>query len=423
MTSSIDQEKDTAPGGAWSIPGFRRLWLANTADAWAVSMLPAAVILALVHQGSGAMVLGPVLAAKTVGFVIATVPGGVLADRWSRRKAMVLACLLRAAAALVLPMTLTGPTWGSAACVLLVGAGEGVFRPSYQAMVGDLVPERQRQSANALSTITFRLALVLAPGVATTAVIWIGPWAVLVSTAVLWCLAALAVGGLPERHTGGPRPEGSVVAQFLAGVREARRHRWFVAGLVMLVFVLAAGEAAQMVLLPVISRDRFDTDLVYAAALTGYSVGALAGGAIMTRWTPRLPGLVAVLGLALYAGIPLALALSPVAWPLVAAYVLAGVGMELFNVPWFSAVQREVPPGLQARVSSLDFMVSYSMSPLGLVLLPVVVEETGARTALVGTAVVVLVACVGTLAVPGMTRFHTRRHRSADADPRDHGTR
>ncbi len=403
---------EQAERGAWSVPGFRRLWLANTADAWAVSLLPAAVTLALVHQGSGAMALGQVLAAKTVGFVVATVPGGVLADRWSRRKAMVLACLVRAVAALALPMALAGPSWGSAVCVLLVGAGEGAFRPSYQAMVGDLIPERQRQSANALSTITFRLALVLAPGVATTAVIWVGPGPVLVLTAVLWCLTAFAVRGLPERHVDNARPAESVLEQFMSGVREARRHRWFVAGLVMLVFVLAAGEAAQMVLLPVISRDRFGTDLVYAAALTGYSIGALAGGAVMTRWSPRLPGLVAVLGLALYAGIPLALALAPEAWLVLAAYALAGVGMELFNVPWFSAVQREVPSHLQARVSSLDFMVSYSMSPLGLALLPLVVVATGMETALIGTAIVVLLACVGTLAVPGMTRFHTRERRA-----------
>ncbi|CCH31238.1 MFS transporter [Actinosynnema sp. NPDC047251] len=400
MTTGVER-------GAWSIPAFRRLWLANTADAWAVSLLPAAVTLALVHQGSGATVLGPVLAAKTVGFVLATVPGGVLADRWSRRKAILLACLVRVVAALALPLALTGPSWGSVLCVFLVGAGEGAFRPSYQAMVGDLVPERQRQSANALSTITFRLALVLAPGVATAAVIWVGPWAVFLLTAALWCLVALAARGLPEHEVSGVRADESFGQQFMAGVREARRHRWFVAGLVMLVFVLAVGEASQMVLLPVISRDRFGTDLVFAAALTGYSIGALAGGAVMTRWTPRSPGLVAVSGLALYAGIPLALALSSDAWPVVGAYVLAGVGMELFNVPWFSAVQREVPPELQARVSSLDFMVSYSMSPLGLALLPLVVEASGVQHALVGTAVVVLVACVGTLAVPGMTRFRT----------------
>ena len=36
----------------------------------------------------------------------------------------------------------------------------------------------------------------------------------------------------------------------------------------------------------------------------------------------------------------------------VAAYVLAGVGVELFNVPWFTAAQREIAPDRLARVSS-----------------------------------------------------------------------
>ncbi|WP_189056210.1 MFS transporter [Longimycelium tulufanense] len=411
-----------ARSGAWSVPGFGPLWLSHTADAWAVSLLPAAVTLALVHRGEGAGALGVVLAAKTLGFVVATVPGGMIADRWSRPGAMTLACLVRAAAAAMLPIALLGPGWAAAGCVLLAGAGEGVFRPSYQAMVGDVVPEPQRQSANALSTISFRLALVLAPGMATTMTLWTGSWTVLLLTTVLWGLAALAVLRLPSRRAH-PHDTESILGQFRSGVREARRHRWFVAGLLMLVVVLSAGEASQLVLLPVISRDRFGTEVVYAAALTTYSIGALTGGAVMTRWIPRRPGLVAVIGLALYAGIPLALAFSWVVWPVLVAYFVAGVGMELFNVPWFGAVQREVDPALRARVSSLDFLVSYSMSPLGLVLLPIAVSSWGMQSVLVGTTVVVLVAGAASLTVPGMPRFHTppnRRgpHHRSDRTPR-----
>lgn len=48
---------------------------------------------------------------------------------------------------------------------------------------------------------------------------------------------------------------------------------------------------------------------------------------------------------------------------MVAAYVVAGLGIELFNVPWFTATQREVEPGKLARVSSLDFLFSYGLAP------------------------------------------------------------
>jgi hypothetical protein len=47
-----------------------------------------------------------------------------------------------------------------------------------------------------------------------------------------------------------------------------------------------------------------------------------------------------------------------------AAYTVAGIGIELFSVPWFIAAQREVAPAKLARVSSLDFLpVSFTASP------------------------------------------------------------
>jgi hypothetical protein len=47
-----------------------------------------------------------------------------------------------------------------------------------------------------------------------------------------------------------------------------------------------------------------------------------------------------------------------------AAYAVAGIGIELFSVPWFIAAQREVAPAKLARVSSLDFLpVSFTASP------------------------------------------------------------
>lgn len=54
----------------------------------------------------------------------------------------------------------------------------------------------------------------------------------------------------------------------------------------------------------------------------------------------------------------------------ITAYVATGLGIELFNVPWFTATQREVAPDKLARVSSLDFLLSYGLAPLGLVLIP-----------------------------------------------------
>jgi hypothetical protein len=41
-----------------------------------------------------------------------------------------------------------------------------------------------------------------------------------------------------------------------------------------------------------------------------------------------------------------------------AAYAVAGLGIELFNVPWFTATLREVEPDKLARVSSMAFAIT-----------------------------------------------------------------
>ncbi|MBE1604085.1 hypothetical protein [Actinopolymorpha pittospori] len=118
--------------------------------------------------------------------------------------------------------------------------------------------------------------------------------------------------------------------------------------------------------LPLVSRDRYGSEVVLAGAMTGYTVGALIGAVTMARWRPRNQGWVALAGLALYGFTPLVLMLAVHPTFIVGAYVVVGMGIELFNVPWFTATQREVAPSKLARVSSLDFLVSYGLPPIGL---------------------------------------------------------
>ncbi|MER7403728.1 MFS transporter [Streptomyces sp. NPDC000070] len=397
--------------GVLSVPGFARLLLCSTADAWAVFLLPVVVTVVLLRSGHGATGLGLVLAAKTFGYLLATLPAGIVADLYPRAKVISIACLVRLLSTGLLLFFVDGPLWLVAACVFVVGAGEGTLRPTQMAMLGDLVPEERRQAAIALTTITFRIALVLSPGLATTLTLWPGPITVLVLSMTLWLCAAIAVRGLSAseanttaRHSPQPMSE-----KLLGGIHAARRQPWFIAGLALLTLVLGVSDATQMVLLPVISKDRFGTESVYAVSLSAFALGALAGGLLMLRWRPPRPGLFAVLGIALIGAIPYALAFSANPWPVYVAHFVAGVGMEIFNVAWFAAIQREFAPEVRARVSSLDFLVSFAISPLSLALVPTVVAGAGMQPVLIAMGTIVAIACLGALTVPGTPRFQTAR--------------
>ncbi|MFC0111047.1 hypothetical protein ACFFRB_32905 [Kibdelosporangium aridum subsp. largum] len=84
-----------------------------------------------------------------------------------------------------------------------------------------------------------------------------------------------------------------------------------------------------------------------------------------------------------------------------------GVGIELFNVPWFTATQWEVEPRLLARVSSLDFLVSY-----GLALIAPAIDAFGTTAVLAACAAVCFAAPAVAALVP------SARHLKSSAQPK-----
>jgi hypothetical protein len=105
---------------------------------------------------------------------------------------------------------------------------------------------------------------------------------------------------------------------------------------------------------------------------------------------------------------PLALLLPVPAAVVVAAYVVTGAGIELFNVPWFTATQREIEPRMLARVSSVDFLLSYGLAPLGLALIAPAMAALGTAPVLLACAAVCLAAPVAAMLVPGSREFAIR---------------
>ncbi|WP_246170397.1 MFS transporter [Pseudonocardia hierapolitana] len=381
---------------------FVRLWTGTTASGLATWALPFLFGLAVLDGELGATGLGLALAARTVGFLTAVPAAGVLADRYPRRAVVAWSGSAAAVASPIAAAGLGTSTLVLAAAAAVVGAGQGACRPAFQALTAEVVAPEQRQQANAAITIAVRVSVLVAPSAAALLALAVDVRTLVAGTAALWLVAAV----LPPRGAAdAPPTRGPFLREFADGLAEARRHPWFLAGLAALTAVIATGYSATSVALPLISRDRYGTEAVLAAATTGYAVGALAGAFLVARLRPAAPGRAALGGLALYALAPLSLLLPVPAAVVVAAYVVTGIGIELFNVPWFTATQREVDPRLLARVSSVDFLLSYGLAPLGLALIAPAIAAFGAGPVLLACAVVCLVAPAAAMLVPGTRTF------------------
>jgi len=386
-----------------SLP-FVRLWTGNTASGLATWALPFILGLAVLERSLSAVDLGVVLAARTAGFLVAVPVAGVLADRHSRRGVVLWAGLIAGLATPVIAVGMGRSVLLTAAAAAVVGVGQGACRPAFQALTAEVIPEDRRQQANAAMTLAVRVTTLVAPGLTALLSQVASTQALVIGTGVLWLGTAL----IPPRGSFAPAPATErtrFFGEFADGLREARRHPWFLAGLGALTAVIATGYSATGVVLPLVSRDRYDTEAVLAGGLTAYTLGALAGAVVIARWRPKRQGWAALIGLGFYGFAPLSL-LFPVHPALViAAYAVAGLGIELFNVPWFTATQREVEPGKLARVSSLDFLFSYGLAPAGLAFIAPAIDGFGAAPVLAVCAVVCFAAPAAAALVPSSRDF------------------
>ncbi|MFJ3881152.1 MFS transporter [Streptomyces sp. NPDC090077] len=397
-------------------PAFLRLWAGTTASGLATWALPFVLGLAVLHRDLGAAGLGLVLAARTVGFLAAVAVGGVLADRHARRAVVLWSALAAGAAAPLLAAGLGRSVVLMTAAAALAGAGQGACRPAFQALVAETVDPERRQQANAAMTLAVRASTLAGPALTALLAAFLDVRTLLLGIGVLWLVAALvpAAGAAAPAAAAAPAPRAGFRAEFLEGIREARRHPWFLAGLAALVCVISLGYSATSVALPLISRDRYGTEWVLAAAMTAYTVGALAGALLIARLRPRSQGWAAFAGLAAYGFAPLSLVLPVHPAVVVAAYALAGIGIELFNVPWFTATQREVAPDKLARVSSLDFLVSYGLAPVGLALIAPAITAFGVTPVLTVCAAACFLVPAAAALTPTARHFARRAPAARD---------
>ncbi|WP_395575228.1 MFS transporter [Streptomyces sp. BK79] len=393
---------------------FLRLWTGATASGLATWALPFVLGLAVLDRTLTATGLGLLLAARTAGFLAAVPVAGVLADRHSRRGVVLWAGLAAGAAAPVIAVGLDRSVLLMAAGAAVAGAGQGACRPAYQALTAEVVDAGRRQQANAAMTLAVRVTTLVGPSLAALLAVFLDTRALLVGIGLLW-LAAACVPGRGARRGAAHAPSdptagtgrASFLAEFAEGVREARRHPWFLAGLGALTAVIATGYSATGVALPLVSRDEYGTEVVLAGAMTAYTAGALGGALLIARWRPRSPGRAALAGLAAYGFAPLSLVFPVHPVVVMAAYAVAGIGIELFNVPWFTAAQREVAPDKLARVSSLDFLLSYGLAPVGLAVIAPAIDTFGAGEVLTACAVICFAAPAAAALVPSSRAFST----------------
>jgi hypothetical protein len=261
------------------------------------------------------------------------------------------------------------------------------------------VPEDELQQASSATGTVETVAEFLGPALATALVLGVGPGSAFALDAATFLVSAAFLARLRPRERGAPVARQTVVAELREGWSEVRSRAWV--WVIILVFSLAllTSYGPWMTLGPTVSDVRYDTRAVFGILAAAMGAGTIAGALIGYRWRPRHPMRMGML-LALpwpFAAVCYALAL-PVAL-LVSVFVLAGIGIALFDIWWQTALAERVPAHVLSRVTAYDWMGSLALLPLGYVLAGPLGEALGAVDVLTVGGVIALVALGSSLFV------------------------
>jgi DHA3 family tetracycline resistance protein-like MFS transporter len=334
--------------------------------------------------------------------------GGVLADRHERRRVLIAADVIRAVALGALAtLTLTGglELWHVVALVAVYGVGEAFFGPAFHSIVPDLVPEPELVQANAIEQMVRPLAIRLAgPAVGGLLVAAAGPGTALAIDAGTFLVSALALGAIRARPPRGAARDAPARGQLREGFAYARSQSWLWATLMSAALALLCFWGPVEVLLPFLVKNELGgTATDFGLVLATGGIGAVAAA----WWTGRRPlprRHVLVMYVVWALGCATATGFAFVRRPWEAMVVNAAMEacFAVGAVIWITTLQRAVPAELRGRVSSVDWMVSFSLMPLSFALVAPVSHLAGVDATLIAGGALACAGTLGFLLVPGV---------------------
>ncbi|MET0560160.1 MAG: MFS transporter [Gaiellaceae bacterium] len=389
-------------GGLWRHSDFLKLWSAETISQFGSQVgglaLPLVAILVLDATAF------EVAALTTVGFlpfILFTLPAGVWVDRLPRRPILIVGDFGRAALLLTIPVAYIADvlTLGQLFVVgFLVGIFQVFFDVAYMSYLPALVDRDKIIEGNSKFEISRSAAQVGGPGLGGLLVqVFTAPYAVLLD-ALSFLASGLFIVGIRKEE---PRPEVAMV--------DGRKPSMWTELKEGLRFVLGnpnlRAQAGCTATSNLFSSVAFAILLVFAVreldlspgligvVFSAGAVGSLAAALTATRISRRFGiGPTSIVVAALFGPTMLLVAFAPVgnaAIPfLVAAMLLFGYTVVVYNIAQVSYRQAICPPQLQGRMNSVMRFIVWGTIPVGTLL-------GGALATWIGFRETIVVAAIG----------------------------
>jgi hypothetical protein len=397
---------------------FRRFYAGYVTSLLGTSMSSVAVAFAVLDSGGTAADLGYVFAAGIVPQVAFMLGGGVIADRFGRRRAMLTADAARCCAqgAFAAALFLGHPQiWVFVLLAVLRGTGDAFFGPALSGLTVEVASAGELGNANALLAVAQSATRVAGPALAGILVAVTGPAVVIACDAASYGASVLALALLWLPAAAQP-PAKSLLADLAEGWTEFRSRGWLVVTTVQFTLFNLLTWGPFLLLGPVLSKEYLGGAGAWGAVMAASGGGSVLGGLLALGRRPRRPiaaGTITTFGYA----VPCALlALHGPAVAVAVGALVAGIGSGLGAAFEATAIQQQVPAGALSRVSAFQTVTAFAFGPFAFAAAGPVAAAVGAGTVLGFGAAWSAVSTAAVLAVPAIWSVTWRGPASASAD-------
>ena len=355
---------------------YRLLFMAVGIEVFGTGMWTIVMVFQVLALDDSPLALSAVATGMSLGLFLFSIFGGVVADRFSKRKIIITVQGLTAAmmtGVAALSMTGTIELWHVGAASFVMGAGSAFFYPAYSAYLPQVLPPEQLLAANGLEG-ALRPSMGQGLGPALGGVIVGLFFPAIGAVIVAGCYAIAFVITLFLRHrdeamrSAQPEDRPGVWGDLRAGVKYVVHTRWLLWTLIFGSSLALIVQGPIEVLLPFLTRERFDdAEATFGFLLATYGIGGAIGS--LTVSSLKLPRRYLTFMILCWGGGTLPLVLIGAATNLIvmlAALFVVGAATGAGVVIWGTLLQRLVPIEMIGRVASLDFFVSIAFMPVSI---------------------------------------------------------
>ena len=384
----------------WTSRSFLLVWGGRNFCRLGDSIHEVALAWVVYKLTGSALAMGVMMAVTALPQVLLLLLGGIVSDRFSRRRILLVTDGMSAIAMGMLAFLwwqgwLTMPVILATTC--LMGALSAFYGPAYAPLLGDVVPERLIPRANAVDGATFSIMTMAGPALGGLMAVWSLTFA-LVFNAFTFAVSFLCLWALDWQRAGSVELDRISWRGLNQGFNYVMKQRWLLSLGIIFAAINLFCVSPYYVLLPrVIAHQGLSAD-AYGLVLAFQGFFSVVCSLVLARFEElRRPALIASVGavfmcwgVILMGSVTRSLAAVLFAGSLLGASVLTSTVLSIL-------LQTVVDGKVRGRAISIIQLMALAPAPLGYVAAGWLGERLGDRLVMVSSGSLALAICLACL--------------------------